>query len=276
MSGLLIDHLSASLGTGALSRPNCMFKSLIEFLVAAADFAELGRRLQLLREEWSRGGLDDEAMRFLEPLADSLRRHGPGRHLARRGTTFRSGRCARPKSPDRALSRVRRRKSGRDGWVPPCIHVEFSEGELAVLNVLAEACHRSRDGRCTWPMARIAALAGVCHRLAQMATQKARRLGLISWQDRPRKGARSDTNVIAITDPAWLEHIAGKAREAQTAKLKGAETGCKNLHTTKDIFISSVPATGQRREGRPDMAAEEAVRGLLKATTGVAGVVSPP
>ena len=208
-----------------------------------------------------------------------LRRNGGGR--LRLGRNPRPGErpSARPRSPDRARSIARRRVVAGRGLLPNCILRAFPTGGQAVLTIVAEACCERRDGRCTWPVAKTAGLAGVSHRLAQMAIKRARRLGLIFWQEWPRRGARSNTNVIAIADPAWLEHLAGKAREAKTAKPKGAKTGCANLHTTGDIFIRRAPAAGRRDEGRPDMAAGEAVRGLLKASTGLAsaqGVPSPP
>ena len=119
-------------------------------------------------------------------------------------------------------------------WVPSPIHTAFTEGELAVLSTIARTCQGSRDRSCTWPVARIAGVAGVCHRLAQMAVQKARRMGLILWQERPRRGARSDTNVIEIIDPAWYSHLETKARKNRKKLPKRAAIGCRNLHTTGD------------------------------------------
>ena len=251
----------------------------MDYLVGASSIAERGARHQLLWEEWARGGLSDGDMSLLDALAGSLERHRPGGRSAGRRSAFPSACPSRPKSPDRKRSLARRRVAARDGWMPSSICAEFTEGELAVLSTIARACQESRDRSCTWPVARIAGVAGVCHRLAQMATQKARRMGLILWEERPRRGARSDTNVIEIADPGWRKHLETKARKGRPVQPKLRSTGCKDLRATGDIFVSRVPAPGQPGERRPEDASLEALRDASTVSTGLASAFhafSPP
>ncbi len=106
-----------------------------------------------------------------------------------------------PRSPDRAKSIARRRACATSGAVPSRIAASFTQGEVAVMAVIAAEVKRS--GRCDWPVDRIAAQAGVCHRLAQLALRDAAELGLISIEERPRPGAKSLTNVVTVISPEW-------------------------------------------------------------------------
>ena len=68
-------------------------------------------------------------------------------------------RWATPRSPDKQASIERRRGQAMSGIVPAKIAANFTQGEVAILTVIARQCQRG--GTCVMPIAAIAALAGV-------------------------------------------------------------------------------------------------------------------
>lgn len=106
------------------------------------------------------------------------------------------------RSPDRERSIRRRRSWVASGWLPPQIAANFTPAEAAALAVVAEEV--SRNGRCEFPLDRIAAVAGVSRSSVRNALRSARLLGLVSIMERRHRGARSETNVIAIVSGEWL------------------------------------------------------------------------
>jgi hypothetical protein len=117
-----------------------------------------------------------------------------------------------PRSPDREASVRRRRSCAASGAVPSTIAAAFTTAELAVLSVIAAEVRRA--GSCSWPVDRIAALAGVCRRTAQYALRRAAALGLVQIEERPRPGQKHLPSLITVVSPewrAWLRHRVQKA-----------------------------------------------------------------
>src|SRR6185436_7335629 len=93
------------------------------------------------------------------------------------------------------------------------------QGEHAVITVVAGEIQRA--GACTWCLARIAAIAGVCPTLVRSAIRKARNVGLLFSIERRRRGQKSLTNVVRVLRKswgAWLQRI-----------------GCRKSRSTTDI-----------------------------------------
>src|SRR5206468_2135948 len=78
---------------------------------------------------------------------------------------------SRPRSP---ASLERRRRWVASGWLPPQVAARFSQGEAAVLAVVA--AEASRHGQCDLPLGAVAALAGVGKTTARTALHQARAL----------------------------------------------------------------------------------------------------
>lgn len=127
-------------------------------------------------------------------------------------------------APDKRQSIERRRAIAASGALPPAIASSFTQGQVAALTVIAR--HVQRGGRCELPIDAIAAMAGTCRSLVQSALRDARRLGLISVQERRRAGQKSDTNVVSITDGSWLAWL----------RLKGGgRVQIKKHHEYRDL-----------------------------------------
>lgn len=203
---------------------------------------------------------------------------GPLRHLGtalqgRRQSIFKPRR--HQVSPDRAKSRDRRRKLALSGPMPPALAAGFTNGQLAVLGVVANEVMESQ-GPCTLCVEAIAATAGVSRRLAQAALRLAEGDGLLSIEERPRKGQPHDTNRVRIVSKdwyAWIERRHRTALRKREAEAAGAATtggGCRNVRPSNFGGTSGKPqrpdgtriwATGGERAGaagpdrpRPSMA----------------------
>lgn len=129
------------------------------------------------------------------------------------------------RSPDRARSISRRRQLAASGAVPGAIAAGFTTGEIAVLTVVARECQRR--GSCAWFMDRIAAVAGVCRSTARNALRQAQALGLVTVQERRRRGWRSESNIVRVVSAAWLSWLrlggCKKTATTNTTDFKSAE-----------------------------------------------------
>lgn len=158
-----------------------------------------------------------------------------------------------PRSPDRVASIARRRRQAASGAVPPQLAQHFTTGEQAALAVVGREAHRA--GACDWPMDKIAAVAGVSRTLARNALRLAARLGLVLVRERRRCGARSLTNVVALTSREWRAWLA-----------RGG--GCRKPKAT----TTDSPTMGERITGTSHLTRV----GCGQAESPVLGSKSPP
>jgi hypothetical protein len=107
----------------------------------------------------------------------------------------------RQRSPDRKASRDRRRTLGGSSALPDNLRHYYTEGQRAVLCVVA--LEVKRHGVCDWPIDKIAAVAGVGRTTVQTTMHEARRLGHITITERPRRGCKSLTNIVRISSQEW-------------------------------------------------------------------------
>jgi hypothetical protein len=107
----------------------------------------------------------------------------------------------RPRSPDRKASRDRRRTWARGALMPAALRSAYTEGQAAALAVIAKEAQA--EGDCRLPLDKVAALAGVCRTIVQSALHEARRLGHVTITERPQRGRKSLTNIVAIISPEW-------------------------------------------------------------------------
>jgi hypothetical protein len=134
-------------------------------------------------------------------------------------------------SPDRAASMERRRRLALSGPLPPQLACRFTLGQLAVLQVVANAV--TAHGRCEMTVAEIAARAGVGERTARYALRLAAGDGLITIEERRRKYRPNLANIVRIVSREWTTWIARRGRFKQG--------GCRNAQPTNtEVHSSSV------------------------------------
>jgi hypothetical protein len=179
-------------------------------LALAIDRAPLKHLDYLARQLWSAhaNGIldDDQAQGLAEALADRQRegsRPGPQNAPATAAVARVAYPPRRPqRSPDRQRSIERRRRLAASGPMPPALASRFTVGELAALRIVGDAV-RER-GLCALHVDAIAARAGVCRTTAQNAIREAKRLGLLTVEERRRRGQPSLTNLVRIVSGEWL------------------------------------------------------------------------
>jgi hypothetical protein len=182
-----------------------------------------------LWQAWGRGEIsDDEA----QAAAEAAHKPRPSKvvPLGVRliAGTFRNARVSFPvrrvqRSPDRQRSIERRRRLAMSGPMPPQLACQFTVGELAALRIVANAATGS--GGCRLHIDAIAAQAGVCRTTVVNALRAARRLGLVTVQERRRRGLPSLTNVVRIVSRewrAWLDRRGGGCKKMRTPDIRNS------------------------------------------------------
>lgn len=204
----------------------------------AATPAQLDHLMGEISQAWGAAKLsDDDAQRLYNGIAvrRPLRNGGvqasPSKAVAGRlGSIFKPRQ--RPRSPDRQASRERRRNLGGSGALPAPLRSLYTEGQRAVLFIVAGEV--DRHGRCDLPIEKIAALAGVGRTTVQTAMHEARRLQHIRITVRPQRGRKNLPNVVEIISPEWLLWLKRGAK-ARRAIGSNSPIPSKKVHPTKNI-----------------------------------------
>ena len=104
--------------------------------------------------------------------------------------------------PRADASMERRRRWAASGRLPPGLAARFTLAEQAVLALVAAETARRKD--CRLSIEGMAAVTGVCRSTVKNAVREARRLGLLTVEERQITGFRNDTNVLRIVSAEWL------------------------------------------------------------------------
>lgn len=182
-----------------------------------AEARTLARMDELARRLWqahASGALDDDEAQGLAEALHERRKAvreavvpvgvPPGRASLFAPRTYQ-------RSPNRALSRYRRRQLAASGPMPPALASRFTTGQLAVLRIIGDEI--ARTGACALCIDAIAARAGVCRRLAQTALRLAEGDGLLTVEERRREGAKNLTNVVRLLSREWLAWLRRGSRK---------------------------------------------------------------
>lgn len=179
-----------------------------QFTAAAAvsgTYLQLNNLSASLWKAHGSGLIPDDAAQAVAEAIQARRRQIGSRIAKNAPVAFSARPRVIPRSPDREASIRRRRAAAASGALPSRIACQFTQAEVAVLSVIAAEFRRA--GSCSWPVDRIAAVAGVSRRAAQYAIRAAERYGLIRITARPRPGMKSDTNILMIISRDWIEWL---------------------------------------------------------------------
>ena len=177
--------------------------------------------------DWGKGAFTDDEATLLTGAIDQRRPitfHRParggagaynpaGRLLARLGSKFTPRPCRKRLSDEeRTKRRHRKRMLGGSSALPDTLRHHYTEGERAVLFIVAGEV--KRHGICDLPIDEIADRAGVGKTTVQNAMHEARRLGHVEITERPQRGAKNLPNVVKVTSSEWLAWIRRAVRSA--------------------------------------------------------------
>ncbi|MDP4026854.1 helix-turn-helix domain-containing protein [Methylobacterium sp. NEAU 140] len=119
-------------------------------------------------------------------------------HQDRQNSPRRPGVGSRPRTD---ASMERRRRWAASGRLPPALAARFTLAEQAVLALVASEVARRKD--CRMAIEHMAAVAGVCRSTVKNAIREARRLGLLTVEERQVTGFRNLPNVVRVVSPEW-------------------------------------------------------------------------
>lgn len=194
-----------------------MFGEQLRAAVMASPRTGLAGLSSTLWKGHAAGAIDDVEAQGLAELIET-RKAVPGKVSQPR----RVG--SRPRSP---ASTERRRRWVASGWLPPQLAGQFTQGEAAVLAVIAREI--SKTGRCRLYVGQLAAFAGVSRSTVKSATRQAQRLGLIAIEVWKVTAIRNLANTITITSPAWSTWLRMRSR---TETVKSPSTTPRNLDSS--------------------------------------------
>lgn len=97
---------------------------------------------------------------------------------------------------------ARKRRLGDMAALPPFVRDRFTEGERAVLYIVASDCRQ--HGSCSSSVKEIGDRAGVGVTTVRNALRRARRLGLLTVTERPQWRAKHLPNLVKIVCQRWL------------------------------------------------------------------------
>jgi hypothetical protein len=162
----------------------------------------------IIKDMWvdhTHGLLADNEMETLDEAARARREAFQERRTETRGIAPRGSARRGQRSPDKQASIERRRRLVASGPLPPPLAARFTWGEQAVMRIVGDECRA--HGQCTLHIDAIAARAGVHRTTVQNALREAQgregRPGIITVQERRRRGQRSLTNIIRIVSREW-------------------------------------------------------------------------
>jgi hypothetical protein len=178
-----------------------MFTDQLTRAIAAARTPQLDHLSRELWKAYAAGALSDDDA---QAAAEAIR----ARKLASAPTALPPPKARRQRSPDRQASIARRRHLAASGPMPPALAARFTQAEMAAFRIVSDEVRH--HGVCGLHIDTIAARAGTCRTTVKNALREARRLNLVTVQERRRRGQKSLTNLVRIVSRmAWIR-IGGK------------------------------------------------------------------
>ena len=156
--------------------------------------------------------------------------------------------------PRTDASMERRRRWAASGRLPPGLAARFTLAEQAVLSLVAAEIVRRKDCRLSVP--NLAAVTGVAETTVRNAIREARKLGLLTVEERQITGFRNDTNIVRIISPEWTAWLRLARTRDPLSKLGSSPSaasvqggGCKsaNRTPTEVLILSESGKTGPKK-----------------------------
>jgi hypothetical protein len=108
--------------------------------------------------------------------------------------------------------------------MPPALAARFTQAKMAAFRIVSDEVRH--HGVCALHIDAIAARAGTCRTTVKNALREARRLNLVTVQERRRRGQKSLTNLVRIVSPEWMAWIRIGGKKSTTPDIS-SETQSK-------------------------------------------------
>jgi hypothetical protein len=211
-----------------------MLAEQIEDVIHKSLCRDLDHVAKLLWQAHGSGTVSDEEAARLATLLEARRgvaRAQGARHSGFKPISFTPRRPQR--SPDRQRSLLRRRQIASAGGMPPFLAAGFTVAEQSVLAIIAGEVRL--HGTCDRSIDELVARSGTSRSTVQRAIRAAGFAGLTVKQERPRRGQKSETNVIRIVSKEWLAWI----RRGPPRQSAGNRVSILKPHGQQDLESES-------------------------------------
>ncbi|MCJ2006626.1 helix-turn-helix domain-containing protein [Methylobacterium sp. J-092] len=198
----------------------------------AAPRAALPAVASALWKAFGDGHLSEAEAEALSGLIEARQLSGTERSAEQVENRTGSPRSRAGTRPRTDASMARRRRWAASGRLPPAISARFTLAEQAVLSLVA--AETARRGDCRLAVGHLAAIVGVAETTVRNAIREARKLGLVTVEERRVTGFRNDTNVVRIVSAEWTAWLR-LARKGPVLHLHPAPAeggGCKSAKRT--------------------------------------------
>jgi len=164
--------------------------------------------------------------------------------------------------PRTGASMDRRRRWAASGRLPPGLAARFTLAEQAALALVA--AETARRGDCRLSIPHLAAVAGVAETTVRNAIREARKLGLLTVEERRLTGYRNDTNVVRIVSPEWTAwlRLGRKGTPPRHPLRQGG--GCKSPNRTPTQISTQGKTRTEGLTSRVPARAEASQRGASR------------
>lgn len=260
--------------------PRTMFADELRCAIEAADRITLPSVTALLWRAFGEGRVSEDEAEALSGLieartdAPALRRLPQAARATSGATEAHTGRST-PQDPQSSARRPgvgsrprtdasmeRRRRWAASGRLPPGLAARFTLAEQAVLSLVAAETVRRKDCRLSVP--NLAAVVGVAETTVRNAIREARKLGLLTVEERQITGCRNDTNIVRIISPEWTawlrlartrDPLSKLGSPALAAAAQGG--GCKSANRTPtEVLILSESGKTEPKKGCREAASD--------------------
>ncbi|MCJ2042892.1 helix-turn-helix domain-containing protein [Methylobacterium sp. J-059] len=205
-----------------------MFADELRRAIKAAPRITLPAVAALMWKAYGAGQVSEAEAETLSGLIEA-RQADVGTHAPKPLGAPRSRMGARPRTD---ASMARRRRWAASGRLPPSLAARFTLAEQAVLSLVA--AETARRGDCRLAVGHLAAIVGVAETTVRNAIREARKLGLVTVEERRVTGFRNDTNVVRIVSVEWTAWLRlarkGPVLDLHPSPAEGG--GCKSAKRT--------------------------------------------